>query len=83
MLQSSSTIAMAPVHGAELSPKPVSHPRIMTLGMQHLPCFSQMTAEAFTTTNQRAFPDKSAPAALYNNLASAAAIRVSLTTLHH
>jgi hypothetical protein len=70
MPETSSAIAMAPVHGAALTPKPVSHPRVMTLGMQHLPCFGLMTSEAFTTTCQRAFSDKSAQSALVNNSVS-------------
>lgn len=61
---------MAPVHGTELSPNRALHPRVMTLGMQHLPCFSQMTTEAFATTNQRAFPDKSGQSGLLNTLVS-------------
>ena len=70
MLETSSAIAMAPVHGTELSPNRALHPRVMTLGMQHLPCFSQMTTEAFATTNQRAFPDKSGQSGLLNTLVS-------------
>ena len=70
MLQTSSAIAMAPVHGAELPPKQILHPRVMTLGMQHLPCFAQMTSEAFTSTNQRAFGDKAAQSGVLNTLAS-------------
>jgi hypothetical protein len=70
MLQTSTAIALAPAHGAELSPSQVLKPRIMTLGMQHLPCFSLMTSEAFTTTNQRAFSDKSGQSGLLNTLVS-------------
>ena len=59
---------MAPVHGAVLSPPPVSRPRVITLGIQHLPCFAEMTSEAFKTTNQRAFQNTTAKSALMNTL---------------
>jgi hypothetical protein len=72
MPETSSAIAMAPVHGHALGPNRASQPRVVTHGMQHLPCFSQMTEEAFTTTNQRAFADKSAQSALTNTLVSLA-----------
>ena len=73
MLETSSAIAMSPFYGPESSPALPTGPcvpRVATLGMQHLPCFAEMTSEAFTTTNQRAFYDKTAQSALVNNLVS-------------